>query len=141
MVAFFSTWCVGGTGIFSARPFSASSRVGIFSFLSNMHLPHRNDTVSAHSMLKNWLRAARAVNARAIGATVAALPSLEPAFIGIGRWVGPGPPGFRGGPGGARGFPGGVFGFGEEDLLPRLRRPGRRYRVLPIAGIEFAVDV
>jgi len=81
-------------------------------------------------MLKNWLRAVRAVNARAIGATVAALPSLEPAFIGIGRWLGRR----------SRAL-GGLYWFAEEDLLPRLRRSGRRYRVLPIAGIEFAVDV
>jgi len=95
-----------------------------------MDLPQGNDTVSARSMLKNWLRTVRAVNARAIGATVAAFPALEPPFIGAGRWL-------------ARRSPvlGTLYWFAQEDLLARLRRSGRPYRMLPIAGVDLAVDV
>lgn len=58
------------------------------------------------------------------------VPALEPAFIAAGRWL-------------ARHshLLGTLYWFAQEDLIARFRRSGRGFRVLPVAGVEMAVDV
>lgn len=84
----------------------------------------------APGLLKSWLRAARRTQARALGAAVAAFPAIEPAFIAGGRWL-------------ARQSHtlGTIYWFAQEDLLRRLRRSGRRFRPMRVAGVEMRVDV
>jgi FkbM family methyltransferase len=80
--------------------------------------------------VSNGLRQARSAASSLVSLAVATFPVLEPAFIGAGRWI-------------ARHshLLGTVYWFAQEDLLGRLRRSGRRFRVLPVAGVEMAVDV
>lgn len=70
------------------------------------------------------------MHSRIVGATLAAFPALEPVFITTGRWLT------------RRSMVlGTLYWFGQDDLLHRLRRSGRRFRTLPVAGIEMGVDV
>ena len=80
--------------------------------------------------MKAWLRTARAAQARAIGAAVAAIPAVEPAFIAGGRRL-------------ARRSRtlGTIYWFAQDDLMRRLRRSGRRFRPLRVADVEMHVDV
>jgi FkbM family methyltransferase len=82
------------------------------------------------SHLDGALRAFRAANSRAAGRTLAAMPALEPAFIVAGRWL-------------ARRSRvlGTLYWFAQEDLLRRLQQSGRRFRTLPVAGIDLFVDI
>ena len=80
--------------------------------------------------MSNALRQVRAAASRVVGRGLESVPALEPAFIGAGRWI-------------ARHshLLGTVYWFAQEDLLSRLRRSGRRFRTLPVAGVDMAVDV
>jgi FkbM family methyltransferase len=81
-------------------------------------------------MLRNWLRTVRAAIAHVIGGVLAAYPGIEPAFIASGRRLG------------ARSrIVGTLYWFAQEDLLRRLRGSSRRFRVMPVAGVNLAVDV
>ena len=80
--------------------------------------------------VENLLRAIRAGQARAVGALVAAVPSLEPGFIAIGRAV----------TGWSR-RAGTLYWFAETDLVRRLRRSGNRFRPMSIAGVTVLVDI
>jgi FkbM family methyltransferase len=75
------------------------------------------------------LRAARAGVGEAVGAVVAALPSLEQPFIALGRkaarWH----------------WPGTVYWECREALLRRLRANGRRFRTLDVMGHSLVLDV
>jgi len=80
--------------------------------------------------VKRWLRWWRGRTAVAIGATIAAWPRFEPAFVRIGRWIA------------ERSFHAGtVYWFSQDDLIGRLRVSGRRFRRLAISGLDVAVDV
>jgi FkbM family methyltransferase len=76
------------------------------------------------------LRALRAAYARAAAAVLETWPALEPAFIATGRWL-------------TRRSArlGTLYWFAQDDLLRRLRASGRRFRTLPVAGVEMQVDV
>ena len=80
--------------------------------------------------MKNWLRAIRAAQARALGSVVATFPTLEPAFIAAGRWV------TR-----RSHLAGTLYWFTQDALIRRVRASGRRFRPLPVAGIEMQVDI
>jgi FkbM family methyltransferase len=80
--------------------------------------------------MKTWLRAIRAAHARVLGSVVAAFPALEPAFIATGRWIARRSHLF-----------GTLYWFTQDDLLRRVRASGRRFRPLPVAGLEMQVDI
>jgi FkbM family methyltransferase len=80
--------------------------------------------------VKTSLRALRAAHSSAAGRAIAARPGLEPAFIAVGRWL------MR-----RSRLLGTLYWFAEDDLVHRLRRSGRCYRRLPVAGIDMYVDV
>lgn len=80
--------------------------------------------------MSRGLRQARAALARVLGGTLAAFPGLEPAFIATGRWVA-----------GRSRLLGTLFWFTQDDLLPRLRASGNRFRRLPVAALDMYVDV
>lgn len=81
-------------------------------------------------ILINSLRQTRFVASKALGLAVETFPVLEPAFIRAGRWFAR-----------RRHLLGTLYWFAQDDLLSRLRRSGRRFRILPVAGIHMSVDV
>lgn len=82
------------------------------------------------TILQNSLRHVRSAASRTVGATIEAFPALEPRFIRTGRWL------TR-----RSHVLGTLYWFAQEELLLRLRRSGRRFRRLRVAGIDVAVDV
>lgn len=80
--------------------------------------------------LKAWLRALRTAHSYVLGGTLALLPGLERPFILTGRWLSR-----------RSDLLGTLYWFAEDDLIYRLRKSGRCYRRLPVAGIDMYVDV
>jgi FkbM family methyltransferase len=81
-------------------------------------------------MVINTLRQARGAASKVLALAVETFPVLEPAFTRTGQWF-------------ARHSHvlGTVYWFAQDDLLIRLRRSGRRFRVFAVAGVQMAVDV
>lgn len=79
--------------------------------------------------LRAALRRARASVGEAVGATVAAVPALEPAFVSLGiavsRWH----------------LPGTLYWDSHEALARRLRASGRRFREFDVFGIPITLDI
>jgi FkbM family methyltransferase len=80
--------------------------------------------------LKRSIRVIRAVLARTLGGVLASVPGLEAAFIASGRWFAP-----------RSRVLGSLYWFTQDDLMRRVRTSGRRFRRLPVAGIDMYVDM
>jgi FkbM family methyltransferase len=80
-------------------------------------------------MVKDLLRASRGRIGDAIGATVAAFPRLEPAFVRAGRAVA------------AHRLLSTLYWASAEGLLGRLRGTDRRFRRVPMAGTPLWLDI
>jgi FkbM family methyltransferase len=80
--------------------------------------------------MKAWRRAIGTALGRVAAGVLAAFPALEPAFIATGRWIAP-----------RSHILGTLYWFTQDDLLRRVRASGRRFRRLPVAGLEIQVDI
>src|SRR5918993_624309 len=82
------------------------------------------------SIVRSTLKAVRALHSRTLGALVARLPALEPAFIAAGRRMAA-----------TSHLLGTVYWYAQDDLIRRLRESGNRFRRLRVAGIDVYLDV
>ena len=80
--------------------------------------------------MKAWGRTIRAILARRLGGVLATLPGLESTFIASGRQLAS-----------LSRVLGTLYWFTQDDLMRRARASGRRFRRLPVAGIDMYVDL
>ena len=82
------------------------------------------------SIVRSTLKAVRALHSRAVGALVAHVPALEPAFITAGRRLAA-----------SSHLLGTLYWFAQDDLIRRLRQSGNRFRPMRVAGFDVHLDV
>lgn len=82
------------------------------------------------SIVRSTLKAVRALHSRALGALVARLPILEPAFVAAGRRLAA-----------SSHLLGTIYWYAQDDLIRRLRESGDRFRRLRVAGVDVHLDV
>ena len=86
--------------------------------------------MTTQSAIRRSLRAVRGFLAGAVGACIAAVPSLEPLVIRLGRAAAK-----------RSRLLAGLYWFVQESLLARLRRQGERFRLVQVVGHRLQVDI